>query len=244
VSSLKEYIKDGVNYGSYLETQSSYYFFGNKNFTEEHFSFFAGIDFVLLKQTHSDVSFSQTLADAKNKTNSRKIGDAQFTNDKRLAMVVQTADCLPILGSDGKTAIAIHAGWRGIANYVTTKTLLHAQEDNNLEKPLFIIGPHILQKSFEVDEDAASLLKAVCMPAPKCAVDASIEYDSDYFFYDEQKKKYFFDLQKIAETQISSVMRSPFTLEKSSTDTFTDSNYSSFRRLKSPCRNWSFVYLK
>mgnify|MGYP006331453397 CR=1 FL=1 len=50
--------------------------------------------------------------------------------------------------------------------------------------------------------------------------------------------------EKIVHAQIQEL---PIQLQQlffSDVDTLTNNDYSSYRRLKSPCRNWSFIYLK
>ena len=44
-------------------------------------------------------------------------GDALVSNRPHLALVIRTADCLPLLvcADDGSEIAAIHAGWRGLA---------------------------------------------------------------------------------------------------------------------------------
>lgn len=51
--------------------------------------------------------------------------DALYTRDQNLALVVQVADCLPILLSDknGQEVAAVHAGWRGLASGVISQAL-------------------------------------------------------------------------------------------------------------------------
>ena len=45
--------------------------------------------------------------------------DALATDRAGLALVVQTADCVPILLAAGRTLAAVHAGWRGSASEAT-----------------------------------------------------------------------------------------------------------------------------
>ena len=75
-----------------------------------------------IDQTHSDI--------AKQATQSGSLGeaDAQFTSQVGLGLTVQTADCVPIflLGrlDAGKRQVGVvHAGWRGLANQIISKTI-------------------------------------------------------------------------------------------------------------------------
>lgn len=107
-----------------------------------------------LKQTHSDilVPAHPTL----------QIGDAHWTQDVPSALVIQTADCLPVMmyAPSIDTVIAIHAGWRGVEKRIVTKSLKSLNLGRGDEIDV-LIGPHIQQESFEADEDVATaILKA------------------------------------------------------------------------------------
>ncbi|WP_028470409.1 peptidoglycan editing factor PgeF [Neptunomonas japonica] len=49
--------------------------------------------------------------------------DACWTADADLACVIMTADCLPVVFTDGERVAAAHAGWRGLAGGVLETTL-------------------------------------------------------------------------------------------------------------------------
>lgn len=227
--SLKPFEKNGKVFGEYFESNSVYIFFGNKNFEKEHFSFFPGVQFQFLKQVHgSDVvhmdRFQEEVIHA----------DAHYTGTKKLALVIQTADCLPVLGYDKnqKWIYAAHAGWRGVENRIIPKTIEIFKKNANTPLLSLFIGPHIQQPSFEVDEDVAIKLKTCTNP------------ENGHCTFDELKNKYFANLKKIAHTQAQELPIQIQELYISKTDTFTNEHYSSFRRLKNPCRNWSFIFLK
>ena len=58
-------------------------------------------------------------------TTARPEADALVSNEPGLVLVVQVADCVPVLMADGRTgaAGAAHAGWRGTAAGVTRATV-------------------------------------------------------------------------------------------------------------------------
>ena len=78
---------------------------------------YAGIEYIAsMNQTHSDVvTFvkSPALYDS----------DGIYTEEPKLGLVVQTADCMPILLSDKKRIGAIHSGWRGLKNNIVEKAI-------------------------------------------------------------------------------------------------------------------------
>jgi YfiH family protein len=75
--------------------------------------------------------------------------------DKKHAIGVVTADCLPLLFVDTKLQIisAVHAGWRGLLNGILENTILEFTKKNSLVGNLLVaIGPSIRKESYEVDE--------------------------------------------------------------------------------------------
>lgn len=81
------------------------------------------------------------------------VADAAITRQKRLALAIMTADCLPILLADknGTEIAAIHAGWRPLADNIIEKTI------NKMHTPAKNIcawlGPCIGWQAFEVGEE-------------------------------------------------------------------------------------------
>lgn len=79
--------------------------------------------------------------------------DACFTSTTNIVLAIRTADCLPILITNvaGSLICAIHAGWRGLANKIITKTV------NKLnQKPdelLVWLGPAIGAKHYIVGSE-------------------------------------------------------------------------------------------
>jgi len=73
----------------------------------------AAMPIVALRQFHSNLLVHATAADAA-RTRPRK-ADGQMTNEPGLLLVIQTADCIPVLVADRKrrAVAAFHAGWRG-----------------------------------------------------------------------------------------------------------------------------------
>ncbi len=83
--------------------------------------------------------------------------DALITDRKNVALVIHTADCVPVSYIDTKThAIGnAHCGWRGTYNMLSAKTL-DAMTDKFLSNPkdvICTIGPAICGLCYEVSED-------------------------------------------------------------------------------------------
>jgi len=115
-----------------------------------------------LKQVHGthvvviDRSFSTALMGL-------QTGDALVTDQVNVALVVRTADCVPILVADLKRRViaAIHAGWRGTLAGVVPKTLsvLQSQFGSHPETLRVAIGPSIGVCCYEVDTPVIQLLR-------------------------------------------------------------------------------------
>ncbi|WP_372740196.1 peptidoglycan editing factor PgeF [Neptunomonas sp.] len=75
--------------------------------------------------------------------------DACWTDQAGLACVIMTADCLPVVFTDGNKVAAAHAGWRGLANGVLETTLA---QFSGAEVYVWL-GPAIGPDAFEVGEE-------------------------------------------------------------------------------------------
>ena len=130
---------------------------------------------------------------------------------------ILTADCLPIviLGKEGHAVI--HAGWRGLK-----QEILLNKEIANLDPYYAFIGPHISVKHYEVQAEFLS------------------EFN-DEFFYEKINEKLYFNLSKVAKTQLSSSFKS-IKIEESEICTFSNLNFHSFRRDKTTKRNWNVYF--
>ena len=88
-------------------------------------------------------------------SNGLQAGDALVTDQDNVALIVRTADCVPILIADLKKRVvsAIHAGWRGSLAGVVAKTLsvLRIQFGSQAENLRVAIGPSIGVCCYEVD---------------------------------------------------------------------------------------------
>jgi polyphenol oxidase len=84
------------------------------------------------------------------------------------AVGVRTADCVPVLVGDPASgaALAIHAGWRGVAARIVPTAVALAAERVGAPASRFVvaIGPHIRTSAFEVGDDVAASLAAASSP--------------------------------------------------------------------------------
>ncbi len=89
--------------------------------------------------------------------------DALITNRRGIALMVLTADCVPVLLYDSAThsAAAIHAGWRGTANGIVGLTVKKMADvfGTKPENLMAAIGPCIGACCFEVGDDVTGHFK-------------------------------------------------------------------------------------
>jgi polyphenol oxidase len=115
---------------------------------------------VTLRQIHSDVAHradSTSRSASRNASEKAPKGDALFTRDPGILLVVQTADCIPILLADTKhhAIAAVHAGWRGTLRRIAAKTLgrMHMEFGTRPEDVVAALGPGIGRCCYEVGPD-------------------------------------------------------------------------------------------
>jgi YfiH family protein len=132
---------------------------------------------VALRQIHSDVvhvighavdSENESRAESDSpRTNSPAAppqGDALITREPGVLLVVQTADCVPILLADPKrrAIAAIHSGWRGTVRRIAAKALGRMQMEfgTTPEDVIAALGPGIGQSCYEVGTEVAAEFQA------------------------------------------------------------------------------------
>ena len=123
-----------------------------------------GLTLVKMKQTHS--STIQIINDNDNNKPIIRLSDtdAIITKNKSLALIVKTADCVPVLISHPSGYMAaIHAGRVGTENKILGKTLqLLIQKTQSTQKFHIYLGPHICENCYEINpqtKDPYSLIK-------------------------------------------------------------------------------------
>lgn len=144
--------------------------------------------------------------------------DALITSQKGHAICVKTADCVPILlaSKDGNNIAIIHAGWRGAFSGIIRRTIKAIRSQNNASEIVAVIGPHIRQKSYEVDQKFYNdFLKN----------DAT---NDQYFIPSDKPEHHLFDLTKYVHSQL--VQEGILEITDHGINTYTESLYPSYRR--------------
>jgi YfiH family protein len=93
-------------------------------------------------------------------------GDALTTTKDSLALSVATADCVPIVLVGGTNLAVIHAGWRGIASNIATKTMEALNTSPTTLEAW--IGPSIGPCCYEVGPEVADRVAAASCAEVVC----------------------------------------------------------------------------
>ena len=104
---------------------------------------------ILMHQTHSNNVIEISESNLSRRINS----DAMITRNKKIALGVLTADCVPILIYDKRNEIigCIHAGWKGALSGIIKRTINKIKNNYSCCDIIASIGPCISTKSYEVD---------------------------------------------------------------------------------------------
>lgn len=122
-----------------------------------------GMAAVTLRQFHSDVVHlvdrAETAQAKKSAPGDAPKADALITREPGMLLIVQTADCIPILLADTKNraVAAIHSGWRGTLGAIAEKALGRMRMEFGT-KPADVIaalGPGIGRCCYEVGSEVA-----------------------------------------------------------------------------------------
>ena len=216
---------DGEFIGYRATAGNAEFFFGSKHLPRaELVAHWPGTEFAFLKQVHGnrvvEANANETIE-----------ADAHFTSNRNLALVSQTADCVPILLSAPDKICAVHSGWRS-----TALNIVKAVKEAAGDFKVAAIGPHILMTSFEVGKDVAEKLLA--------ASPAGTKPNQLVYPHDDQDKCYF-DLAELVRLQLRDAFGDDLLILEALEDTKTSVHFASFRRDKDQAgRQYSFVVMK
>lgn len=121
--------------------------------------------------------------------------DALIVSEKDIAILLNFADCTPIILYDEENNIGAiaHAGWKGTASSIVPKTInkmieLYKSKPSNMYA---IIGPAISMSNYEVGEEVYNAVKSTLK-----------NNYIDYFSYNRETNKYNIDLKTINKHQL------------------------------------------
>lgn len=115
--------------------------------------------------------------------------DALYSSESGVVLVVRTADCMPlffVVHGDRPVCGVIHAGWRGLAAGIISKTLLKVlnemqAEGSRTDSIDLFTGPCISGEAYEVGPEVAShfelVLKTESRPHVDLLANAALEIE-------------------------------------------------------------------
>lgn len=187
-------------------------FYGNRFLKREDLKkVFPDFEFYFVKQVHGKKVIP--------KTSQPTSADGHFTDQKNEALVIQTADCLPLFLWDSSLICAVHAGWRGVAQKIVLEALRYFSEPQlNVS-----IGPHISQENFEVGEDVAQKLVQSAPNGEK--------------YSKKTENRFYISLKGLVQEQIG--LQNYYLFDS---DTFSTKSFHSFRRTAEKLKGqYSFI---
>jgi YfiH family protein len=105
-----------------------------------------GMSIVFMNQVHGD-----TVVLVEDNSNTPTC-DALITTERKLAVAVMVADCIPLLLKSDVAVAAVHVGRKGLMNGIARKTI-DAMRDLGAEAIHSYIGPNICGGCYEVGDD-------------------------------------------------------------------------------------------
>jgi len=219
---FKRMEKNGKLLGHQLRTNRSLCFFGSKNLPlDEVHALFPQFQFRSLKQVHGQrvVQASSEILEA----------DGHWTAKHEEALLIQTADCVPILIEGLNEIQALHAGWRGVELGIL-KVALKRFNEAELKALKIFAGPHISKDHFEVGRDVAMrLLESDPLRDPQSVIN-----------HPDPEKAYV-DLDRVLQNQAHS-FSADLKIHFLDIDTFVSEDHPSYRRDgKGAGRFYSFI---
>jgi len=113
---------------------------------------------IILDQIHSSygININNTLVLSKDISMFEQQGDYLITNIKNLALIVLTADCVPVVLYDQKQNVVglVHAGWKGSATNIIEKVLqvMNIHYGTIIQDIIVSFGPSARKCCYEVSE--------------------------------------------------------------------------------------------
>lgn len=218
--------------GFVLKTKKYLAFFGNRLATLEKIQeLFPEIEFRSVRQTHSDICILSQSQHRVGPEQIAEVADAHWTAEKNIGLLIRTADCLPILcyfPSLNRIA-SIHAGWKGVANQITRKSFENIFMNLTSEVDV-LIGPHIQQSSFEVQQPVKDLILS------------SILHSSFVYDHNIENDRFYIHLAEVVQQQLDKFEIASWNCL--TIDTKTNLDFYSYRRdHELSGRNLSFICL-
>ena len=169
------------------------------------------------------------------------VADGMITNSKNIALIIYTADCVPILLYDpSKNVIgAVHAGWRGTVANIAGEAIkkLSSEFGCSPENIKAAIGPCISNCCFETTKEVPDALHAkIGKSAEKCIK----QQDS----LEQQGDKYLIDLKEANKQMLINSNVKDIDISDDCTSCMTDKYWSHRKQNTQRGSQASIIYIK
>ncbi len=154
--------------------------------------------------------------------------DGMLTDCPGTALVVWTADCVPVLIAGGGVVAAVHAGWRGTAAGVVTAAVRRFQVEYGVaaSEVTAVLGPAIGPCHYLVGQEVVAALETTVPGTKGWHLDGRV------------------DLRRVISHQLEAAGVDPVSVAVVGGCTACDSRSASFRRDGAEAgRQWSAVFL-
>ncbi len=215
-----------ARYGQVYSSKTSLIFFGQSNFGQnEMMTQFKKVS--LLNQVHGiHIIKDPSQVD---------VADGQYSEESQKALVIKTADCMPVFIEDSHQIIALHIGWRALMQKFLSAS---SQIIKSPSKARLWIGPHIQQSHFALDEISTEKLLDPHNLKINQALEQGIIKESTH-----QKNHFLVSLSRILLKEAHPLGLK--NIEVSKVNTFTSFQHYSHRRNRHQVkRNLSFIVKK
>ena len=183
-------------------------------------------------------------------------GDGLISSkNKRESLWIYSADCIPILFANKETGqvLAIHAGWKGIANKILINALHILKKDGSKNKDLIIaLGPSISISNYKVDLNLVKKISHALIfdkvPSDKfksSSNNISTMIQLEIIKKDLISNKYLLDIKEAAINQLlnNGLNKTQISINKNCT--FSEEElFFSWRRTKERLFQWSYIESK
>jgi len=166
--------------------------------------------------------------------------DAMVTSLKKVALVIRTADCVPLLFYDPnqKVVAAAHAGWRGTSKNISSETIRAMVElyACNAKDIMVAIGPCIQACCYEVD---APVVEAICRSGDRSDLSPLFEKVKD------KQERWKLDLASVNQYQLiqTGVAEKKIWMSPNCTACQGKDFYSYRKEGEAAGRQWSYIAL-
>ncbi len=176
--------------------------------------------------------------------------DGLYSDGKKQALWVASADCTPVLIADvkRKAVAAVHAGWRGTALSILPCAIAHFLEENSQLPDLRVaLGPAISGEVYQVSPDVAAQVGASLFPvesnlSSKAILEQLWEYQNSPLLPDPKPEKVRLDVRRVNVLQLEQMGFHPEQITVAPHCTYQDpKHFFSYRRSHEKAVQWSGI---